>query len=305
MAYKHDYDKTLYRLTTILSKLNSGEVLSVKELAEEFNVSTRTIQRDFNERLTTYPIYQENKKWKMAEGFRLEKTTDIENSIILDIIEKMAQGVGQKFHTKANKLLSQIKNEQNSPIYTKLDIEDITDHIKEIQLLEEAISKKVVIESKYKREKRKVTIVVQPLKIVNFEGFWYLIAKDTQSDIVKKYYLKNISLIKLRETTFTTDERLDRVLNDSISVWFDTNQEQFEVKLSITAQKAKFFQRKPIAPTQRILAIYQDGSIDIGVKITHPMEVIPLIKYWIPHIEVIEPSFIKEQIMNDLKEYMK
>ena len=45
--YKHDYDKTLLRIMTILTKLNDGERLSVKELAEEFNVSTRTIQRDF------------------------------------------------------------------------------------------------------------------------------------------------------------------------------------------------------------------------------------------------------------------
>ena len=30
MAYKHDYDKILTRLTEILSKLNNGEALSVK-----------------------------------------------------------------------------------------------------------------------------------------------------------------------------------------------------------------------------------------------------------------------------------
>jgi len=65
MAYKHDYDKILTRLTVILSRLNDGEALSVKALAEEFNTSDRTIQRNFNERLTSFPIYQEKKKWKM------------------------------------------------------------------------------------------------------------------------------------------------------------------------------------------------------------------------------------------------
>ncbi len=62
MAYKHDYDKILTRLTTILKRLNDGEALSIKDLAEEFNVSTRTIQRDFNERLISFPIIQVNKK---------------------------------------------------------------------------------------------------------------------------------------------------------------------------------------------------------------------------------------------------
>ena len=43
---KHDYDKILYRLTTIWQRLREGEILSVKDLAEEFNVTTKTIQRD-------------------------------------------------------------------------------------------------------------------------------------------------------------------------------------------------------------------------------------------------------------------
>lgn len=49
---KHEYDKILTRLTVILQRLYEGETLYVGALAEEFNVGTRTIQRDFNERLS-------------------------------------------------------------------------------------------------------------------------------------------------------------------------------------------------------------------------------------------------------------
>ncbi len=34
MAYKHDYDRILTRLTVILSKLNDGEALFVQELMQ-------------------------------------------------------------------------------------------------------------------------------------------------------------------------------------------------------------------------------------------------------------------------------
>jgi len=81
MPYKHDYDRILTRLTTILSKLNDGDALSVTELAQEFGVSSRTIQRDFNERLNSFPIYQEKKKWKMQDGFRVEKSKSIEDIV--------------------------------------------------------------------------------------------------------------------------------------------------------------------------------------------------------------------------------
>jgi predicted DNA-binding transcriptional regulator YafY len=44
----NNYDTIATRLGIILNKLNSGERFSVDELAQEFNVSKRTIQRDIN-----------------------------------------------------------------------------------------------------------------------------------------------------------------------------------------------------------------------------------------------------------------
>ncbi len=43
MPYKHDYDRILTRLTTILSKLNDGDALSITKLAEEFGVSSSIV----------------------------------------------------------------------------------------------------------------------------------------------------------------------------------------------------------------------------------------------------------------------
>ena len=43
---KKSHDTLALRLSLILTKLNSGESFSAKELAEEFNVNIRTIQRD-------------------------------------------------------------------------------------------------------------------------------------------------------------------------------------------------------------------------------------------------------------------
>jgi len=303
MAYKHDYDKILTRLTVILSRLNDGEALSVKELAKEFNTSDRTIQRDFNERLVSFPIYQENKKWKMQEGFRIEKTKSLEDEIILDIIEKITEGIGGKFSTKAHKLLSKIKNEDFNPIYTKLNIEDISDRFADIQVLETAIREKKEVQCSYDDERHDVyTTIIQPLKIVNFEGFWYLIAM--RNEILKKYYLKNISNPIMTDKTFEKDNELDTLLNESISVWFQRDIEPFEVKLFADKLAAKFFKRREL-PTQVINSLNNDGSMEFTVKVTHEMEILPIIKYWIPHIYIIEPEWIKEIVQEDLEEYMK
>jgi len=302
MAYKHDYDKILTRLTVILSKLNDGEALSVKELAKEFNTSDRTIQRDFNERLASFPIYQENKKWKMQDGFRVEKTKSLEDEIVLDIIEKITESIGGKFSIKAHKLLSKIKNEDFNPIYTKLNIEDISDRFADIQILETAIKEKREIKCSYDDERHDIyTTTIQPLKIVNFEGFWYLIA--LRDDVLKKYYLKNISNPTITDEIFETDNELDTLLDESISIWFQRDIEPFEVKLFADKSAAKFFKRRPL-PTQAVESLNTDGTMEFTVTITHEMEILPIIKYWIPHIYVVGPEWISEIVQEDLEKYM-
>jgi DeoR/GlpR family transcriptional regulator of sugar metabolism len=55
MAQK-SYDKALYRLISILAILAKDERPTVQELAEEFNVSIRTIQTDLYTRLGKFDI---------------------------------------------------------------------------------------------------------------------------------------------------------------------------------------------------------------------------------------------------------
>lgn len=303
MAYKHDYDKILTRLTIILSRLNSGEGLSEKELAIEFNVSTKTIQRDFNERLPSFPIYKENKQWKMQNGFKIEKIKSLEEQLILDILEKMTESIGGNFAIKSHKLLSKIKNEDFNPIYTKLNLEDITDRLDDIMLIEIAIKEKKELECSYENEREgKFRARLQPLKIVNFEGFWYLVA--FRDNYLEKYYLKTLSNIKATDTIFSTDENIDDLLNNSISIWFKADIEPYSVKLYADSTATKYFKRRPL-PTQSILSIHQDGTMEFTVKITDEMEIIPLIKYWIPHLKVIEPLWISDMIDSDLQSYWR
>lgn len=306
MTYKHDYDKILTRLTTILQRLNDGEALSVTELANEFNVSSRTIQRDFNERLIAFPVVQINKKWQMQDGFKIEKSNSLEDTLVLDIIEKLSENVGGSFYSRAKKLLSKIKNEEYNPIYAKLDLEDISDKLSEIQTLESTIKSKTIIDCKYKLQNNKTyDITVKPLKIVNYEGFWYLIALDNRNDELKKYYLKNISNIKPIDETFTTTKELDKLLDNSISIWFQKDVEPFDVKLYIDQIVSKYFQRKPISKTQTIESINSDGSIEINIKATSEMEILPIVKYWLPHIKVLEPKWIDDIVKKDLDKYLK
>lgn len=56
LNFMKQHDKIAKRLALILQKFNDGERLSVDALADEFQVSSRTLQRDLNERLNFLPL---------------------------------------------------------------------------------------------------------------------------------------------------------------------------------------------------------------------------------------------------------
>lgn len=123
----HDYDNKLMRLASILRRLNNSEALSVVEVANEFNVSERTIQRDFNEYLKCFfPIRQDKKKWKMKDGHQLQGS-NIENIVVYYLMLKLIENSGQKFSTLAQNFLEDFKPKTSSPFYTKLNKEDTGD----------------------------------------------------------------------------------------------------------------------------------------------------------------------------------
>lgn len=304
MAYKQNYEKTLYRLTTILSRLNDGEALSVKDLAVEFNVSERTIQRDFKERLVTlYPIYQEKRLWRMSDGFKLEKTNSSEDDLILSILKKMAEGMGTVFSAKAKNILSKIHNECNNPIYAKGSMEEIGTHLEEIEKLTQAIETKHIITCTYAKDRapvRKRTI--KPLKVVTFDGFWYLVGLN-ENDEIRKYYLKNITHIHITDTLFESTTEIDKRLQNAVSIWFNAEKEPFKVQLRADAEIAKYFKRKPL-PTQKIEDKLDDGSIIISLMVTNEIEVIQLVKCRLPHLHIIKPLWIKDKIDGEFKNYI-
>jgi len=117
MGQIHDYDKILTRLTIILQRLHEGEVLSVQDLALEFNVSTKTIQRDFNQRLIRFPIEKKGAKWTMQLGHAITKERSPEEALVLEMLGNIAEGIGSEFGVKAKSLFSKLQNNTKNPIY--------------------------------------------------------------------------------------------------------------------------------------------------------------------------------------------
>lgn len=65
----HEHDKIAQRLGMLLTRLYSGEKLHLSDLATEYNVTVRTLQRDFNQRLSYLPIEHRNQQYWLDPEF--------------------------------------------------------------------------------------------------------------------------------------------------------------------------------------------------------------------------------------------
>ena len=70
----HEHDKIAQRLGMLLTRLYSGEKLHLSDLATEYNVTVRTLQRDFNQRLSYLPIEHRNQQYWLDPGFLNHKS---------------------------------------------------------------------------------------------------------------------------------------------------------------------------------------------------------------------------------------
>lgn len=292
----HDYDKILFRFLSIISRLSDGEILYKDALAEEFNVSSKTIQRDFNERLMTrFPLEKQGNGWKMMEGYHVEKSRAMEDLLVLDILKTLSGGLGKEFAKRSQSLLNKLSDSEANVFYTRVYFEDISRLTKSFDLLEKAIQESSLVQFLHKDKYR----LVKPYRLVNFDGYWYLFAQEINDGRIKTFHIARIQEIMITQEHFTKDSSLQSHLEKAINAWFVPDQDAYDVVLHIDAAIKRYILDHPIAPTQRILSEEQDGSIILGLEITHEKEILSTIFKWIPYITVVFPHSLKECVLKE------
>jgi predicted DNA-binding transcriptional regulator YafY len=296
-------DNTKYnRINQIYEMLkNNVHGMTITELSKELDVSTKTIQRDLYEVLNSFGAIKEGRTWKIDPKLTQDNLASNEK-MILGILDEMAKGAGGIFYSKVHSLLSQVTQQLEHPIFANINGEYLEEkNIALFEQIEKAIKQKVEIKFDYEN----YNFYVKPLKLAFFDGFWYLLALHIKNDkeTFKKYHLKTIKNIQIQEKTFEIPQIVEDRLKYANSVWFNLD-EQFVVRLFVDKSIRKYFERKPLRG-QTITGVDRDGSIEIEIKSSHEMEIIPLILYYIPYIKVLEPQWLADDVKERVQEYLK
>ncbi len=281
------------RVVLMITRLNDGETLSKNKLAEEFNVDKRTIQRDVNEKLAFLPI-NHNSDYFQLEPSALGRLSpkDIRNFSELSGVGKLFPNLDTKFLTK---LLSQA---YDSPITVKGHSYEAIDLVRPVfEKLEAIIRAYKIIQFTYKDKQYKN---VKPYRLVNSKGIWYLAAVDGET--LKSFHLLDIKHLFEQTETFERSEAVLTEIDEEDGIFFNEN--KFEVVVKVSKEIAQYFLRRNLFPNQRIIEELETGELLVSARVATNKQILPLIRYWIPEIEVISPEHIKHQLLNQLKNYI-
>lgn len=295
------YDRGLARLMQYLYLFAQGKRLTRDELCEEFNISGSQVYRDMGY-LKYYPIVQDQyKRYHFDEGYGLDKSvleTDEMFQLMLSL--SLTEDIDEAFSQRAQSIIKKlVVHGFASPYYIKPEqYEDFDTDSDIANLLEDAIKQSRVTEIHYKNQEH----LVEPYRISNFDGLWYLFAKDLSSGKTRTYdmkYIKDANMTGKKFKSVNADELLQHVH----SAWYEDGN-CFTVTIKVSNEIAPHFKRKKHLTTQTIEKEYDDGSLFISFEVSHDEDIDNLIKAWLPHVEVIQPKRMRNRLAAELKTYL-
>ena len=280
------------RLIDILTRLNSGEKLTINMLAESYDAHPKTIRRDLV-RLESCNLHiQREGKYFYLDSTYLGK-------LKLKDIQSFARISGIR-HLYPNLDVSFIRELLDSRVYDAKGyfVEDASQFKTLFEVFGEAIRKYQQIGFLYKGEPR----VVEPYKLVHHHGCWYVAA--VRKNILRAYRLSRIELSPHPHEllSFKPDSTILTQLEDEESIWF--GQEKQEIILTVHADVALHFQQRPLLPEQQVIKKLDDGGLLLSSRITHHTQILPLVRYWIPQLKIVNPEGLQDEMEWGLKQYL-
>jgi len=286
--WMNEHDTLAKRLGLILTRLNSGERLTLSVLAQEFNVTERTLQRDFNERLCYLPIEREGSTYFLNPIYLgRNKRTDVK-----PIFELL--GLSSMFPSFDALSFNRLVNKKPPFLFRDIKVEDLSEYAEAFKQLTLAVQNHQLIEFDYKQQ---TYLFAQPYKLVNDRGVWYLSA--VHNGKLKSFKVTKLSKVNIVPDKFEFDSTIENHIHQEAMLWL--TESPIEVVVKIDSSIASHFNASPLLPDQSIIKRLDDGCLLATAMITNKNQILPVLKYWLPDIEILSPNELKQALLIELQ----
>ena len=189
MTGQKNTHKRLMRVGQMLKLFLEKERVTTATLSREFHTTARTIQRDLSFlKQCGFPVAEAGPGiYKLDKDIFKNFELFDENEMALIVALKCAVcQLGQPFQKAADEVFNRLYQATgNQPVYIHVD-ESVPLDTRLMNRLLKAIRIRRRVSFHYTSGKNTHPAIADPYRIVHYDGFWYLVAKEDGTGIVKR-----------------------------------------------------------------------------------------------------------------------
>ncbi len=220
-----------------------------------------------------------------------------DDTILNNIVDKKQKAYIEKVKKDVNEIYS-IHSDPIEKLNTK-----------HINVLKQAIKHNRYINLTVDNGKKMRLNTIQPHRIVFAQGNWYLATFEPNSKVNKGFRFLRIARIeevKILPETFHCNQDVEKFIKNFQSLFTNFKKPRYRVEIEVSSRIAKYFKEKKHLKSQQIVGYGESGNLRVEYFINHDLEILPLIKKWIPDIKIRYPNTLREKFYEDLdKIYVK
>lgn len=289
---KSTRSRSAERLVDILVELHLNGAVNRSALMEKFKITERTVYRDLNA-LSPIVEHTGNGLYRLIHSAQSPGTQGLHHTIanFLNVDTFFPERDAEFWH----KLETRV--DENHILILNGDAEnEISENISRyLPIIEKSIKNHNVCQIQYKNKTR----LINPYKLINKKNIWYLQA--TENSRLKSFSLSQITWLDIQSTTFIPEENAVELLEKRLDPW--VSEDTFEVKIFINRNISHYFTRRNLLPEQEVVGQHS-GGITLRCQAAHENQILPLIFYWLPNIQILEPEWLKDKLLGTLENYL-
>lgn len=290
------------RLFEIVYILLERKNVTAKELADRFEVSTRTIYRDIevlsNAKIPVYANKGKGGGIRLLDDYVLDKSllSEDEQNQILFAIQSMEK-IGNKDEKSVLEKLSSIFNKRKTN-WIEVDFSDWGTDGKldnSFEIIKEAVLKKRVLEfiyyNAYGQEQKRQA---EGLQIYFKDKAWYLRAYCREKQDFRLFKISRMKNVKILEESFDRD--LPELPEPKVD--FKVVKLELEISKELAYRVYDEFKREDIL-------LNEDGDFIVKTELPENDWIYGYILSFGEYVKVISPNYVRDVIKNKLEKSLK
>jgi len=311
-----------YRVLELIKRFNNNEKVCISQLQNEsmwYGKTEKTIRRDLDIIKAVFPdsfhiIKGEIGCYKAITNELFNNMTSADNISLLIQTFNIAQRsnlFGDLSINAADKgiLERKTKETKNTYLFKNKPFENSSGDIVLFKKLEQAIYHRKEIVIDYKAVSSVEQKKVKPYKIVFMNENFYLACEVDHKDYsFSLFRISKIQTVDFTQKNFHQNRDLASFIKEMQTPMAkytpNFKEHLIEVIVEVNAIKSQHFKAKKYLPSQKITEEKKNGNLLLSFVVTQTLEMQDIIKRWIPHMKVVSPLSLKDQIDKELLEYL-